>query len=60
MKYLTLLLLPILTSCAIASGGSIVSGYAYKSKEADSLTIEGEDGVIEKMLFRDMDINPNQ
>lgn len=52
MKYLTLLLLPLLASCSIGAAGSIVSGFCYKAQEADRLTTEGEDRVVERVIDR--------
>lgn len=46
MKYI-ILLLPILTGCAAASGVSGVSAYSYKSSEADHISRAAEDRIIE-------------
>ena len=64
MKHLTLLLLPILTSCSIGSAGSAVAGYSWKAQEADRLSAEGEDKVVERvverMIYKEMAINSDK
>jgi hypothetical protein len=59
MKYL-IVLLPLLTSCAIASGVSgfsAVSGVAIEAKRLDS---EGEDRIIAKVIKDLQDIKELQ
>ena len=46
MKYLTLLLLPLVTGCALGSAGSIASFYAC---EANRLTPAGERALVDRI-----------
>lgn len=46
------LMLMACTSCALGSGGSIVSVYAMHAKESDGLTGEAEDKLVERLEQR--------